>query len=439
MATTELIIVGGGLAGSEAAFQVAERGIAVRLYEMRPHCATPAHKTDRLAELVCSNSFRAADLTHAVGLLKEELRRLGSLIMRAAEETRIPAGSALAVDREAFSERITERLLSHPLIEVVREEMAAPPEDRPVIVATGPLTSEGLAKWIQQKTDRERLYFYDAIAPIVDGETIDEGRVFRASRYERGGADYINCPMTRGEYDRFYDALMAAEKVAEEPYEHIPYFEGCMPIEVMAERGRQTLTFGPMKPVGLVDPRSGVRPYAVVQLRQEDRFGSCYNMVGFQTKLKWGEQKRIFRMIPGLEQAEFFRFGSLHRNTFLNAPLFLKETLQLRRQEGLFFAGQLIGVEGYVESTGMGLLAGLNAALLFRGEGLVIPPDTTALGGLVSYITKSDPDYFQPVNVHFGLFPPLKASIRNRELRRQRMVERALEDLTVWIERYKIL
>jgi methylenetetrahydrofolate--tRNA-(uracil-5-)-methyltransferase len=434
-----LVIIGGGLAGCEAAFQAAERGISVHLYEMRPVQTTPAHKTGDLAELVCSNSFRSADPFHAVGLLKEELRRMGSLIMRAADETRIPAGSALAVDRTAFSQWINQKILSHPRIKVFREEVSTPPEDKMAVLATGPLTGEGLARWIQKTIGSHRLYFYDAISPIVDGESIDGQVTFQASRYGKGSADYVNCPMTQEEYDCFYKALMEAEKVPEKEFEKIPYFEGCMPIEVLAERGSKTLLFGPMKPVGLLDPRSGKRPFAVVQLRRENHQGTCYNLVGFQTKLKWGEQKRVFRLIPGLEKAEFFRFGSLHRNTFLNSPLFLKETLQLRGSENLFFAGQIIGVEGYIESTGMGLLAGINAGRKIQNQGLVVPPETTALGSLIQYVTKSAPETFQPANAHFGLFPPLKKSIPNREMRRKKMVERSLEDLAEWTEQYKIL
>jgi len=439
MKPQKVVIIGGGLAGCEAAFQVAERGIPVHLYEMRPVQATAAHKTDDLAELVCSNSFRSADPYHAVGLLKEELRRMGSLIMKAADETRIPAGSALAVDRTAFSKRITQKILFHPRIKVFREEVMAPPKDQLAILATGPLTGEGLAKWIQKTIGHHRLYFYDAISPIIDAESIDHRVVFSASRYGRGSDDYINCPMNQDEYDRFYRALMEAEKVPEEEFEKIPYFEGCLPIEVLAQRGPKTLLFGPMKPVGLLDPRSGKRPFAVVQLRRENQEGTCYNMVGFQTKLKWGEQKKVFRLIPGLEKAEFFRLGSLHRNTFLNSPLFLKETLQLKGCDQLFFAGQIIGVEGYIESTGMGLLAGINAARKIQNQDLVVPPKSTSLGGLIGYVTQSEPETFQPANVHFGLFPPLKKIIRNRELRRKKMVERSLEDLTLWMEQYKIL
>jgi len=410
----ELTVIGGGLAGSEAAYQAAERGIWVSLYEMRPIRNTAAHQTDRLAELVCSNSFRSLDLYHAVGLLKEELRRLGSLVMKAADENCVPAGSALAVDREAFSQQITQTIMSHPRIRVFREEVEKPPLETMVVLATGPLTSDGLAKWLQEEMGRDRLYFYDAISPIVNGETINARQTFRASRYGRGSEDYINCPMDQEEYDQFYDALMKAEKVPEESFERIPYFEGCMPIEVLGERGRKTLTFGPMKPVGLINPRTGKRPYAVVQLRQENQAGSCYNIVGFQTKMKWGEQKKVFQMIPGLEQAEFFRLGSLHRNTYLNSPLFLKETLQFKNYENIFISGQLIGVEGYIESTGMGLLAGVNAARKIHNKDLVVPPETTALGGLIRYITQSDSQTFQPTNIHFGHFSSLSCLRRHR-------------------------
>ena len=343
----ELTVLGGGLAGCEAAWQAAERGVTVALYEMRPQRPTAAHKTDQLAELVCSNSLGSVDITNAAGILKEEMRRLGSLIVRVADTCTVPAGAALAVDRVEFAARITKEISTHPNITVIREEMPTIPERGPVIVATGPLTSDALADSLKTLTRAERLYFFDAISPIVDGETIDRSIAFGASRYNKGGADYLNCPMSRAEYDAFYDALIAAEKVPVREFEKTPYFEGCMPIEVQADRGRQTLLFGPMKPVGLVDPRTGARPYAVVQLRPEDHHGQAYNMVGFQTKLKWPEQKRVFRMIPGLERAEFLRLGSLHRNTFINAPLLLRETLQFRQDSRIFFAGQIVGVEGY--------------------------------------------------------------------------------------------
>jgi methylenetetrahydrofolate--tRNA-(uracil-5-)-methyltransferase len=430
--TTELTVLGGGLAGCEAAWQAAERGVAVALYEMRPQRPTAAHKTDQLAELVCSNSLGSSEITNAAGILKEEMRRLGSLIVRVADTCTVPAGSALAVDRVEFAARITKEISTHPKITVLREEMLAIPDRGPVIIATGPLTSDALAESLKTLTRAERLYFFDAISPIVDGETIDRSIAFGASRYNKGGADYLNCPMSQPEYDAFYDALIAAEKVPVREFEKTPYFEGCMPVEVQAERGRQTLLFGPMKPVGLVDPRTGARPHAVVQLRPEDIHGQAYNIVGFQTKLKWPEQKRVFRMIPGLERAEFLRLGSLHRNTFINAPLLLRETLQLRSDSRIFFAGQIVGVEGYTESAGMGLLAGMNAARLIQHQPLLIPPPTTTLGTLISYLTTSDARTFQPMNVNLGLFPPLPTRIVQREIRRQKIVDRALSDLDRW-------
>ncbi len=430
--TAELTVLGGGLAGCEAAWQAAERGVTVALYEMRPQRPTAAHKTDQLAELVCSNSLGSSEITNAAGILKEEMRRLGSLIVRVADTCTVPAGSALAVDRVEFAARITKEISTHPKITVLREEMPTIPDRGPVIIATGPLTSDALAESLKTLTRAERLYFFDAISPIVDGETIDRSIAFGASRYNKGGADYLNCPMSQPEYDAFYDALIAAEKVPVREFEKTPYFEGCMPVEVQAERGRQTLLFGPMKPVGLVDPRTGARPHAVVQLRPEDIHGQAYNIVGFQTKLKWPEQKRVFRMIPGLERAEFLRLGSLHRNTFINAPLLLRETLQLRSDSRIFFAGQIVGVEGYTESAGMGLLAGMNAARLIQHQPLLIPPPTTTLGTLISYLTTSDARTFQPMNVNLGLFPPLPTRIVQREVRRQKIVDRALSDLDRW-------
>jgi methylenetetrahydrofolate--tRNA-(uracil-5-)-methyltransferase len=439
MATADLVIIGGGLAGCEAAWQAAQRGIRVALYEMRPHRPTAAHKTGHLAELVCSNSMGSVDILNASGLLKEEMRRMNSIILRIAEGCKVPAGSALAVDREEFARKVTKEIESHPGIDLHREELSEPPEGVPKIISTGPLTSDALANHLRRFTRAEHLYFYDAISPIVDGETINYEMIFRASRYNKGGSDYVNCPMNEPEYNRFYEALLAAEKVPLRAFEKIPYFEGCTPIEVQAERGRQTLLFGAMKPVGLVDPRTGGRPFAVVQLRQEDLFGSCYNMVGFQTKLKWPEQKRVFRMIPGLEKAEFLRLGSVHRNTFINAPLLLKETLQSRQDQRLFFAGQIVGVEGYVEATAMGLLAGINAARLVQKRPLVVPPETTAHGTLITYLTRSQPGHFQPMNINFGLFPSLNWSSPQRELRRRKIVERALSDLDRWKEKYAIL
>jgi methylenetetrahydrofolate--tRNA-(uracil-5-)-methyltransferase len=439
MTQPEFTIVGGGLAGSEAAWQAAQRGANVRLYEMRPQIHTPAHKSDSLAELVCSNSLGSNDPLNASGILKAEMRHLGSLVIRTAEGTTVPAGSALAVEREEFSRRITKEIENHPNIQVVREEVADLPSDRLVLIATGPLTSDKLSESLRYLTRADHLYFYDSIAPIIDGESIEMEKIFRASRYDKGGADYVNCPMTRPEYDQFYEALLAAEKVPSKPFEKIPYFEGCVPIEVMADRGRNTLVFGPMKPVGLIDPRTGKRPFAVVQLRQEDVFGSCYNMVGFQTKLTWPEQRRVFRMIPGLAQAEFLRYGSLHRNTFINAPFVLKNTLQTRRRPSVLLAGQLVGVEGYVESAAMGLIAGINGARLLNGQEPVTPPETTAHGSLIAYLTRSSPRYFQPMNMNFGLFPPIPETIRDKQMRRRAIGHRAIGDLEQWCRQNSLL
>ena len=438
MARPDLIVVGGGLAGCEAAWQAAHRGLSVELHEMRPTVPTAAHQTDRLGELVCSNSLGSNDPVNAAGILKAEMRRLNSLILRVAESVAVPAGSALAVDRGQFAAHLTKEIEGHPKIRVVRGEVTELDVTRPTIVATGPLTSDRLAGTIQRVIRADHLAFYDAIAPIVDGETIDTTVAFRASRYGKGGDDYLNCPMDESEYHRFYDALVAGERVASKPFEQVPYFEGCVPIEIQADRGRQTLLFGPMKPVGLVDPRSGQRPFAVVQLRQEDLFGSCYNMVGFQTKLKWPEQKRIFRMIPGLSQVEFLRLGSLHRNTFINAPRVLDRTLQCRAKPSLFFAGQLVGVEGYVEAAGMGLLAGINASRFVHAEPLVVPPPSTTYGTLVTYITSSDPRHFQPINANFGLYPDLPHRIPDRATRRRYIAQRAMNDLERWIVESKI-
>ncbi len=434
----DVVIIGGGLAGSEAAWQAANRGAKVTLYEMRPKETTQAHKTGFLAELVCSNSLGSADLLNAPGILKEEMRRLNSLIIRMADQVRVPAGSALAVDRDLFAQRITEALESHPQIRILREEITEIPTDCVCILATGPLTSERLAKAIQTLTHAHSLYFYDAISPIIDADSINMDIVFRASRYEKGGADYLNCPMDQSSYTNFYQALRHAEKVQPKEFENIPYFEGCIPIEVMAERGPQTMAFGPLKPVGLEDPRTGQRPYAVVQLRAENIHGTCYNMVGFQTKLTYPEQKRVFRMIPGLDKAEFLRYGSVHRNTFINAPLLLRDTLQLKARGTAFFAGQLVGVEGYTESAAMGGLAGINAARGLAGLPLVTPPPSSAHGSLTHYITTSDPRHFQPINTNFGLFPPLPARTRDKEQKRRLIGQRALQDFDAWTTRFEL-
>lgn len=431
MSTDKLVIIGGGLAGCEAAWQAAKRGIGVILYEMKPKRFSPAHLSNDLAELVCSNSLRSSSLENASGLLKEEMRRMDSLIIRAADETRVPAGSALAVDRQGFSRFITQILEEMDNVEIVREEVTKIPEDTLTIVATGPLTSEALGDEIKKLTGEDYLYFYDAIAPIIEADSINFDIAYRRSRYGKGGDDYINCPMTKEDYYKFIDALMEAEKTSTRNFEKMVPFEGCMPIEETAERGKDTLLFGPMKPVGLINPGTGEIPYAVVQLRQDNSYATLYNMVGFQTKLKWNEQKRIFRMIPGLEQAEFARLGSLHRNTFIDSRRLLTDSLQLRKKPSVFFAGQITGVEGYVESSAMGLLAGINASRLTRKLPLIPPPLTTAMGALVGYITETSDRDFQPMNINFGLLPPLGEKVK-KELKRKRIAEKAMADLEEW-------
>ena len=438
----EVTIVGGGLAGSEAAWQLARAGIRVRLVEMRPLRPTPAHKTDRLAELVCSNSFRSDDcFGNAVGLLHEEMRRLDSLIMGVADRHKLPAGSALAVDREGFSAAVTEALSSHPRVTIERRvvERLPPRGDGPVIVATGPLTHESLAEDIRRVGGEKELAFFDAIAPIVYKDSIDFSKAWMQSRWDEagpggGGADYVNCPLDRDRYEAFVDALLAAEKTEFREWEKdTPYFEGCLPIEVMAERGRDTLRFGPMKPVGLTDPRTGKRPWAVVQLRQDNALGTLWNMVGFQTKLKHGEQVRVFRMIPGLERAEFARLGGLHRNTFLNGPRLLDPTLRFRPMPWIRFAGQITGCEGYVESAALGLLAGRFWAAELAGEEPTPPPPETAHGALLAHVTGgARAETFQPMNVNFGLFPPLPPEVP-KNARKRAMAERALRALEDWI------
>ncbi|MEW5762886.1 MAG: FADH(2)-oxidizing methylenetetrahydrofolate--tRNA-(uracil(54)-C(5))-methyltransferase TrmFO [Bacillota bacterium] len=427
-------VVGAGLAGAEAAWQIAARGIPVELYEMRPRKLTPAHTTGNFAELVCSNSLRAEALTNAVGLLKEEMRRLGSLIIRCADATRVPAGGALAVDRAAFSRAVTEALVQHPLVTVYRQEIVRVPDTGVVILATGPLTSDALAEDIRRLTGEDYLYFYDAVAPIITLESLNLERMFKSSRYGKGEPAYLNCPMTEEEYDRFWHALVTAERAPLHAFEKEIHFEGCLPIEVLAARGREALLFGPLKPVGLVDPRTGKRPFAVVQLRQDNREGTLFNMVGFQTNLKWGEQKRVFRLIPGMEEAEFVRYGVMHRNTYINAPALLAPTLACKKRAGLFFAGQLAGVEGYVESAAAGLIAGINAARLVRGREPVAPPRETAHGALLHYITEADPHDFRPMNVAFGLFPPLPVRIKDKKARCAAYAERALKTLAAWEE-----
>jgi methylenetetrahydrofolate--tRNA-(uracil-5-)-methyltransferase len=448
MAEGRITIIGGGLAGCEAAWQAANRGVAVRLFEMRPTIRTPAHQTDRLAELVCSNSLKSESLEDASGLLKLEMRALGSLILPSAETHRVPAGSALAVDRDAFAAAVTKAICMHPKIEVIREEAPGLPAARPVIVASGPLTSDRLASDLVPRfatllgadaaasRATQWLYFYDAISPIVSADSVNRESAFAASRYGVGGADYLNCPLTREEYQRFREALLAGERYPLHDFERPNYFEGCLPVEELAERGEDTLRFGPMRPVGLRDPRTGKRPFAVVQLRQENQGAdgrpTMYNLVGFQTRLRRGDQTRALRLIPGMEGAEILRYGSIHRNTFLMAPLLLERTLQFRGDAGVFFAGQLTGVEGYLESAATGLFAGLNAVRLVRGEPLMLPPPTTMLGGLLNYLVTARPANFQPINANFGLLPPLSQLVRDRQERNRLFVARAQADFSAW-------
>ncbi|HZM51158.1 MAG TPA: methylenetetrahydrofolate--tRNA-(uracil(54)-C(5))-methyltransferase (FADH(2)-oxidizing) TrmFO [Vicinamibacteria bacterium] len=427
--TPRVTVVGGGLAGSEAAWQLARRGVSVDLFEMRPVRQTPVHQTGDLAELVCSNSLRGNALDQAAGLLKEEMRRMGSLIIRVADEVRVPAGSALAVDRGLFARKVTEAVSALPQVTLHRQETPRIPEGPVVIVATGPLTSDALAAEIAAFVGQTHLYFYDAVSPVVEAETIDFSRTFRASRYGKGGDDYVNCPLDEPEYDAFYRALTTAECAELHAFDHEFFFEGCLPVEVIASRGRDTLLFGPMKPVGLTDPRTGRRPFAVVQLRQDNLAASHFSVVGFQTQLKWGEQKRVFQMIPGLAQAEFVRMGMIHRNTYVNSPSTLEPTFETRKRRGLFFAGQMSGVEGYVESAASGLLAGVGAAFRARGEEPVGFPEDTALGALGRYIARSDPKHYQPTNIAFGLLPELSQRIRDKARRRMALAERALGSL----------
>ena len=419
-------VVGAGLAGSEAAWQIAQRGVKVRLYEMRPVKSTPAHHTDQFAELVCTNSLRANQITNAVGLLKEEMRRLNSLVMTSADANAVPAGGALAVDRDDFSGQITTTLREHPNIEVIAEELSEFPEGI-TVVATGPLTSPAMAEQIQQLNGAEGLHFYDAAAPILTKESIDFDKVYLKSRYDKGEAAYLNCPMTRDEFMAFRDELATAEQAEMHGFEDDQVFEGCMPIEVMARRGEKTMLFGPMKPVGLEDPKTNQRPYAVVQLRQDNAAGSLYNIVGFQTHLKWGEQRRIFRMIPGLENAEFVRYGVMHRNTFMNSPEVLQPTYESKQKAGLFFAGQMTGVEGYVESAASGLLAGINAARMAQGQATLTLDPATAIGSMANYITHTNGKHFQPMNANFGILAPLPEKIRDKKARYQALAKRALD------------
>ncbi|MFD1357528.1 FADH(2)-oxidizing methylenetetrahydrofolate--tRNA-(uracil(54)-C(5))-methyltransferase TrmFO [Fictibacillus halophilus] len=425
-------VIGAGLAGSEAAWQIASRGIKVKLYEMRPVRQTPAHHTEKFAELVCSNSLRANTLTNAVGVLKEEMRKLNSVIISSADDCAVPAGGALAVDRHEFAGLVTERVKNHPNVEVITEEVTEIP-DGPTIIATGPLTSDNLSKALNSLTGEEYLYFYDAAAPIIEVDSINMDKVYLKSRYDKGEAAYLNCPMTEEEFDRFYEALITSETVPLKEFEKEIFFEGCMPVEVMAKRGKKTLLFGPMKPVGLEDPKTGKIPYAVVQLRQDNSAGTLYNIVGFQTHLKWGPQKELIQLIPGLENAEVVRYGVMHRNTFLNSPKLLKDTYQLKERDDLFFAGQMTGVEGYVESAASGLIAGINAAKLVKGEELAVFPRETAIGSMAYYITTANPDNFQPMNANFGLMPPLEKRIKNKQERNTAIAERALETIQNFI------
>ncbi|WP_238192052.1 FADH(2)-oxidizing methylenetetrahydrofolate--tRNA-(uracil(54)-C(5))-methyltransferase TrmFO [Paenibacillus sp. L3-i20] len=429
MSQQKVTVIGAGLAGSEAAWQIASQGVPVVLYEMRPVRQTPAHHTNNFAELVCSNSLRANGLANAVGVLKEEMRRLDSIILSSADQHAVPAGGALAVDRDGFSGEVTSRLHNHPLIEVRNEEVTEIPTDGIVVIATGPLTAPDLSKQIQALLGEEYFYFYDAAAPIIDKDSIDMSKVYLASRYDKGEAAYLNCPMTEEEFDVFYEAIITAEKAELKEFEKEIYFEGCMPIEVMMSRGKQTALFGPMKPVGLVNPHTGKLPHAVIQLRQDNAAGTLYNMVGFQTHLKWGEQKRVFSLIPGLENAEFVRFGVMHRNTFINSPRLLKPTYQTQAKETLFFAGQMTGVEGYVESAASGLIAGLNAARLAKGLEPLVLPEQTALGSMAHYITTADFKHFQPMNANFGLFPPLETRMRSKKDKNEAIANRALEQI----------
>ena len=430
--TDRVTVVGAGLAGSEAAWQIAKQGVPVTLHEMRGLKSTAAHHTDHFAELVCSNSLRAASLTNAVGLLKEEMRRLDSLIIRCADACAVPAGGALAVDRDVFSQMVTDQLSQHPLIEVRREEVEVIPEDV-TIIATGPLTSETLSDHLIQLTGEESYYFYDAAAPIVDRNSINMDIVYKASRYDKGEPAYLNCPLSEEQFEVFYAALVSGETAPIKDFEREIYFEGCMPVEIMAGRGKQTLLFGPMKPVGLPDPRTGKLPFAVVQLRQDNAAATLYNIVGFQTHLKWGEQKKVFQLIPGLENAEFVRYGVMHRNSYFNSPKVLQPTYQSRLRDDLYFAGQMTGVEGYVESAASGLVAGINAARYVRGDEQIVFPRETAIGSLAYYITHADARYFQPMNITFGLFPPIDEKKRKKQEKNEMMVQRSLNTILNFI------
>lgn len=440
MVPKQVTVIGGGLAGCEAAWQAAEAGCQVVIYDMKPLLFSPAHSSPNLAELVCSNSFRSNDPHSAIGLLKEEMRQLGSLIMSAAAETQVPAGKALAVDRDLFSQCITDKITAHPAISLERQEVTSLPEPSSslTILATGPLTSNSMAESLAHETDQDHLAFYDAIAPIVSKDSLDMDIIYRASRYDDGPGDYLNCPMNKEEYTIFIEALSTAEKVALKSFEKKKYFEGCLPIEVMCERGENTLRFGPMKPVGLPNPRTGKDPYAVVQLRQEDRGATYFNMVGFQTKLTYSEQKRVFQLIPGMKNADFVRLGSIHRNTFVKAPAVLTPYLQLKTRPDIMLAGQITGVEGYIESTAIGLLAGINAGIILDGKEPLLPPPETALGALIHHLSNTETKHFQPSNINFGLFPPLPSGKGKKIPKRMRgryRSELALSSLQSWIEK----
>lgn len=433
---SKVIVIGAGLAGSEAAWQIANRGTQVDLYEMRPKVTTPAHQSENFAELVCSNSLRAAGLENAVGLLKEEMRQMNSLIMEAADATKVPAGGALAVDRESFSEYVTKKIINHPFINIINEEVTVLPEEEAVIlIASGPLTSPAFSEEIARLTGQEYLYFYDAAAPIVVKDSLNMEKAYKASRYGKGDDDYINCPMNKEEYTHFWNELVHAEKTTTKDFEKAIFFEGCMPVEEMAARGIDTLRYGPLKPVGLEHPLTGEKPYAVVQLRQDNYAASLYNLVGFQTHLKWPEQKRVFGLIPGLDTAEFVRYGVMHRNTFINSPSVLMPTMQMKTCPNILFAGQMTGVEGYIESAAAGLMAGINAARLVKEEEPVVFPADTAHGALCHYITNADTKRFQPMNINFGLLPPLGERVKDKKLKNRTIVERALSSLAAFIKK----
>jgi methylenetetrahydrofolate--tRNA-(uracil-5-)-methyltransferase len=434
MKRPHITVIGAGLAGCEAAWRAANMGVAVTLYEMKPTKFSPAHTNPGLAELVCSNSLRAESTENASGILKCEMELLDSIVIGAARETRVPAGSALAVDRERFSAAITERLTAHPAITVIRQEITEIPDDAIAVLASGPLTSDGLAEAVIRLTGKDNLFFYDAISPIVTAESINMEEAFMGSRYDKGGDDYINLPLTEECYYRFIREVKRADEVLPRSFEDTKIFEGCLPIEVMVKRGDDTLAFGPMKPVGLTDPRTGERPFAVVQLRHENREGTLFNMVGFQTRLKQKDQERVFRMIPGLENARFARYGSIHRNTFINAPKIIFPTLEIKTRPGIFLSGQLVGVEGYVESAAMGIVAGINAGLLALGEGPLVPPRNSAVGSLISYITEARSGDFQPMNVNFGLFPSPPPEVRKKD-RKRYIANRAGEEMRSWSEK----